>query len=155
MLNLQQILNRSETREYTKDYKFNEHEGIGGKPEITAGNENLKRFPLKIKLHPNFCNPQKIINEIEKKAENREIINYFLGGKYIGDYVIERYHVNIIQTIKDTVFYAEVEVDLLENPAGITEFQEQSNNEEISDVAETVDKNSNIMQNFLSETKKQ
>lgn len=154
MLDFQQILNRSETCDFTKDYKFNEHEGIGGKPKITAGNENLKRFPLKIKLHASFCSPQKIINEIEEKAENREIINYFLNGKYIGDYVIERYHVNIIQTIKDTVFYAEVEVDLLENPDSITEFKEQNKNEEIAENAETVSENSNIMQNFLSETKK-
>ena len=50
--------------------------------------------------------------------------------------------------------YAEVEIDLLENPSSITEFKEQNKIEEISEVAETVEENSNIMQNFLSETKK-
>lgn len=154
MLDFQQILNRSESREFTKEYKYNEHEGIGGKPIISAGNENLKRFPLKIKLHASFCNPQKIIDEIEYKSKNRTNINYFQNGKYIGDYVIERYHANIVQTVQDVVFYAEVEIDLLENPSSITEFEEQNKIEEISEVAETVEENSNIMKNFLSETKK-
>ena len=154
MLDFQQILNRSESREFTKEYKYNEHEGIGGKPIISAGNENLKRFPLKIKLHASFCNPQKIIDEIEDKSKNRTNINYFQNRKYIGDYVIERYHANIVQTVQDVVFYAEVEIDLLENPSSITEFKEQNKIEEISEVAETVEENSNIMKNFLVETKK-
>ena len=154
MLDFQQILNRSESREFTKEYKYNEHEGIGGKPIISAGNENLKRFPLKIKLHASFCNPQKIIDEIEYKSKNRTNINYFQNGKYIGDYVIERYHANIVQTVQDVVFYAEVEIDLLENPSSITEFKEQNKIEKISEFAETVEENSNIMKNFLVETKK-
>lgn len=154
MLDFQQILNRSESREFTKEYKYNEHEGIGGKPIISAGNENLKRFPLKIKLHASFCNPQKIIDEIEDKSKNRTNINYFQNRKYIGDYVIERYHANIVQTVQDVVFYAEVEIDLLENPSSITKFKEQNKIEEISEVAETVEENSNIMKNFLVETKK-
>lgn len=154
MLDFQQILNRSESREFTKEYKYNEHEGIGGKPIISAGNENLKRFPLKIKLHASFCNPQKIIDEIEDKSKNRTNINYFQNRKYIGDYVIERYHANIVQTVQDVVLYAEVEIDLLENPSSITEFKEQNKIEEISEVAETVEENSNIMKNFLVETKK-
>ena len=154
MLDFQQILNRSESREFTKEYKYNEHEGIGGKPIISAGNENLKRFPLKIKLHASFCNPQKIIDEIEDKSKNRRNINYFQNRKYIGAYVIERYHANIVQTVQDVVLYAEVEIDLLENPSGITEFKEQNKIEEISEVAETVEENSNIMKNFLVETKK-
>ena len=154
MLDFQQILNRSESREFTKEYKYNEHEGIGGKPIISAGNENLKRFPLKIKLHASFCNPQKIIDEIEYKSKNRTNINYFQNGKYIGDYVIERYHANIVQTVQDAVLYAEVEIDLLENPSSITEFKEQNKIEKISEFAETVEENSNIMKNFLVETKK-
>lgn len=154
MLDFQQILNRSENREFTKEYKYNEHEGIGGKPIISAGNENLKRFPLKIKLHASFCNPQKIIDEIEDKSKNRTNINYFQNGKYIGDYVIERYHANIVQTVQDAVFYAEVEIELLENPDSITEFKEQNKIEEIPENAETVGENSNIMRNFLNETKK-
>lgn len=154
MLDLQQILNRSETLEYTKEYRYNEHEGIGGKPKISAGNENLKRFPLKIKLHASFCTPQKIINEIEEKAKNKTNINYFQNGKYVGDYVIERYHINIVQTVKNAIFYAEIEVNLLENPDSITEFKEQNKIEEIPENAETVGENSNIMRNFLNETKK-
>lgn len=154
MLDLQQILNRSETLEYTKEYKYNEYEGIGGKPKISAGNENLKRFPLKIKLHASFCTPQKIINEIEEKAKNKTNINYFQNGKYVGDYVIERYHINIVQTVKNVIFYAEIEVNLLENPDSITEFKEQNKIEEIPENAETVGENSNIMRNFLTETKK-
>ena len=110
---------------------------------------------FKIKLHASFCTPQKIINEIEENAKNKTNINYFQNGKYVGDYVIERYHINIMQTVKNAIFYAEIEVNLLENPDSITEFKEQNKIKEIPENAETVGENSYIMRNFLTETKKQ
>lgn len=123
-LTFNQILARTENLEYTKEYTYNEQSGIGGKPSISSGGENLKRFNLTVKLHYSFCNPKKIIDEITEKAQNREIINYFLLEDYIGDYVIEKFSVNLTQTYKDMIIYAEVGIDLLENPESITEFEE-------------------------------
>lgn len=149
---LAQILNRSEKQEYDKEYKVIEQNGIGGKPTIVAGGENLKRFNIPIKLHANFCNPQKIIDEIEEKAQKREAINYFVNDKYIGDYIIERFHVNVIQTIKKAVFYAEIELDFVENTESITDFEEQTiQTPEI--LQETFSENSNFMKDFENKAK--
>lgn len=149
---LAQILNRSEKQEYDKEYKVIEQNGICGKPTIVAGSENLKRFNLPIKLHASFCNPQKIIDEIEEKAENREVINYFVNDKYIGDYVIERFRVNVSQTIKKAVFYAEIEINLVENPESITAFEEQTiQTPEI--LQEVFEENSNVMKDFAKKSK--
>lgn len=151
-LTLEQIFNRTENLEYTKEYKYIEQQGITGKPSIVAGGENLKSFPLNIKLHYSFCNPQNIIDEIEEKAENREVINYFQNGKYIGDYVINRLHVNSEQKIDDVLIYAEIEVELLENPDSITEFEQQTKTQP-NITQQAVSANSNKMQKFLSNAK--
>ena len=151
MLNFAQILNKTEAVELTQEYKVNEHEGIGGKPHISAGGEVLRRYSLPIKLHASFCNPQEIIDEIEVLASERTTINYFLLGKYIGDFVIERFQQKIIQTIGNAVFYAEITIDIVENPDSITEFEEQDEGENIS--AETISEDESIMKNFLEESK--
>jgi hypothetical protein len=115
-LTLEQILNRTESISYSKKFKYSEQYGINGKPAIVSTNENLKIYPLKIKLHNSFCNPQTIIDEIEQKAQNREIINYFQNGKYIGNYVISDFNVKIIQKISDIIVLAEININLLEKP---------------------------------------
>lgn len=152
-LTLEQILNRSEVLDCTKEYKYNEQEGIGGKPTIIAGGENLLKYTLKVKLHGSFCKPAQVIKQIEEKAQKKEIINYFQNGEYIGDFVINRFYKNIIQTIKQAIYYAEIEVDLLENPDSITEFKQ--NNTKAEDITtEAVSSNSSKMKKFLNQTKK-
>lgn len=152
-LTLEQILNRSEVLDCTKEYKYNEQEGIGGKPSIIAGGENLRKFSLKIKLHASFCKPAEIIKNIEEKAEKKEVINYFQNGEYIGDFVINRFYKNIIQTIQQAIYYAEIEIDLLENPDSITEFQQ--NNVKADEITqEAVSSTSSKMKKFISKTKK-
>lgn len=152
-LNFEQILNRTEVQDCTKEYKYNEQEGIGGKPSIVAGGENLRKYNLKIKLHANFCNPYSVIKQIEEKAEKKETINYFQNGEYIGDFVINRFYKNIIQTIKNAIYYAEVEIELIENPDSITEFKQ--NNVKVDQITqEAVNSKSSKMKNFLNKTKK-
>lgn len=152
-LTLEQILNRSEVLDCTKEYKYNEQEGIGGKPSIIAGGENLLKYTLKVKLHGSFCNPAQVIKQIEEKAQKKEIINYFQNGEYIGDFVINRFYKNIVQTIKQAIYYAEIEVDLLENPDSITEFK-QNNTKAEEITTEAVSSNSSKMKKFLNQTKK-
>ncbi|MGN0015433.1 MAG: phage tail protein [Candidatus Gastranaerophilaceae bacterium] len=144
-LTFNQILARTENLEYSKEYHYNEQAGIGSKPSITAGGENLKRFPLTVKLHITFCNPKKIIEEIEQKAADREIINYFLLNEYIGDYVIEKFNVNLTQTYKDMVIYAEIGIDLLENPESITKFEERTKTTPVINDIVTADDNVQIV----------
>lgn len=152
-LDFDQILNRTEAQDCSKEYKYNEQEGIGGKPSIIAGGENLRKYNLKIKLHGKFCNPDKVIREIEEKAEKKEIINYFQGNEYIGDFVINRFYKNIVQRVQGAIFYAEIEIELLENPDSITEF-EQNNVKAEEITAEAVTSKSSKMKNFLNKTKK-
>lgn len=146
-LTLEQILNRTEAISYSKNYKYVEQTGLNGKPTIVSGNENLKIYPLKIKLHHSFCNPQLIIDEIERKAQNREIINYFQNGKYIGEYVISNFNVNIIKKTDDVVLMADLEVNLLEKYNPITSFVRQLlQNPKVS--LQKYLSTSNIMKNF-------
>lgn len=152
-LTLEQILNRSEIMDCSKEYIYNEQEGISCKSSIISGGESLMKYSLKVKLHGSFCNPAKIIKQIEEKAEKREIINYFQNGEYIGDFVINRFYKNIVQTIKQAIYYAEIEVDLLENPDSTTEFQQ--NNVKAEEITvEAVNSNSSKMKNFLNQTQK-
>lgn len=152
-LTLEQILNRSEVIDCTKEYKYNEQEGIGSKPSIVAGGENLLKYTLRIKLHGSFCKPAQIIKQIEEKAENKEIINYFQNGEYIGNFVINRFYKNVVQTIKQAIYYAEIEIDLLENAESTTEFKQ--NNVQADEITqEAVSTTSSKMKNFLNQTKK-
>ena len=126
-LNFEQILNRTESLNVSKTYNYIKQQSINGKPSVISGNEELKTYPLKIKLHHSFCNPQKVINEAEQKAKNREIINYFQNGRYIGDYVINKYKIDIKQKIDDVIIYAELNIDLLEYPQETETFRQQTN----------------------------
>lgn len=143
-LTLEQILNRTEVIKYSKKYKYIEQRGINGKPTLVSGDENLKIYPLKIKLHHSFCNPQNIIDEIERKAQNRDVINYFQNGKYIGDYVISDFNVNIIQKTDNAVLMAEIQINLLEKNNPVSDFLRQ-----ISDASSKNLMTSNLMKNFL------
>ncbi len=144
-LTLLQILNRTENIGCTKEYTYNEQAGIGGKPSIVAGGENLRRFSLTIKLHSSFCNPKKIIDDIEQKAENREIINYFQLDEYIGDFVIERFNKNIVQTYKDMIIYAEIGIDIVEHTDSITYFEEQTKTTPVTENIVSSDDNMQIL----------
>ena len=152
-ISLEQVLNRTEKIEHSKSYNYIEQEAINGKSSIISGNETLKKYPLDIKLHHSFCNPQKVLDEIEEKAENREIINWFQHGKYIGDYVIDNYNVNSVQKINGVIIYAEISIELLENPDSITEFEQNSKiiPEDID--MQIVSENSTKMKNFLDTVK--
>ncbi|MGN0192986.1 MAG: phage tail protein [Candidatus Gastranaerophilaceae bacterium] len=152
-VDLEKIFDRTEAIETTREYKVNEHETIGRKPHISAGGEVLARYSLPIKLHAAFCNPEEVIEEIEKKAETRANFNYFQHGTYIGDFVIEKIQKKIVKKINKKVFYAEITVDMVEDPDSITEFKDQPENAE-KITAETVSAKSGIMQNFLKESKK-
>jgi len=123
---LEQILNRTEALDFTKTYKYAQQQGLSGKPALFATNESLKSYPLKIKLHQSFCNPQKVIKEIEQRAKNRQVINWFQHGKYVGDFFIERYSVKINQKVNDVITYAEIQLTLLENPDKYLTFEQQS-----------------------------
>ena len=125
---LEQILNRTETLDYTKIYKYAKQEGILGKPALFSSNENLKTYPLKIKLHHSFCNPQKVIEEIETYAKKRKVINWFQHGKYVGNYLIEKYAVKVIQKIDEAIIMAEVTITLLEKPDITESFKQQTGN---------------------------
>ncbi len=151
-MTLEQIFNRTETLEYSKEYKYIEQTSVNGKPSIIAGDENLKSFSLRIKLHYSFCNPQNIIDELEEKAENRDVINYFQHGVYIGDYVINGLRVTAEQKIDDALIYAEIEVNLLENPDSVTEFEQQTKTNPDIDLQQVSD-TSNKMQKFLAKAK--
>lgn len=154
-LSLLEILERTENESYTKEVQYTQQQGITGKPTIVAGNENLKEFPLKIKLHYSFCNPQKIIDEIETKITNHEVIDYFVGAKYIGKYVIKKIEPVIVERINGTITCAEISVDLLESGTKNTKFEQQSklsqkiNNNSIIQSATTYANNSNTVTNFL------
>lgn len=149
---LEQVFNRTETIECSNTFNYIEQDAINGKNSIISGNETLKKYPLLVKLHHSWCNPQSVIDEIEEKAKNREIINYFQKGKYIGDYVIDSYKINISQMLDNVIVYAEIEINLLENPDITTEFEQQS--KIIPNISLSVfSENSNKMKNFMKDAK--
>ncbi|MBR1754033.1 phage tail protein [bacterium] len=113
-LTLEQIFNRAEVINYSKNYGYSEVSSISGKSYLTSGAESLKKIPLKVKLHHSFCNPQKVIDEIEKMAKNKNIFNYFQNGKYIGEYVISDSKTALHKTSGEMIIYAELDVTLLE-----------------------------------------
>lgn len=98
--------------EYTQNYA--EQKGIGTKATISYANTEIRKFSLPIKLHASFCNPDDIIERLEEKANIREVFPYYRKNKYVGDFIINRVHQNIIDTIDDITIYAEITVDLIE-----------------------------------------
>lgn len=109
------ILAKTEIHETETEYGYTEQKGIGSKPTIVATGEALKRYSLPMKLHVSFCNPSQIIKDLESKAKNREVFDYFQGENYIGRYVIYKIHKSTIEQYLEQIICAEISVELLES----------------------------------------
>lgn len=114
VVNLQKIFDRTENLNFFKEVNYTRQQGIIGKATLAAGAENLKFYPLSIKLHHSFCNPQKIIDEIEEKISRSEVIDYFQGAVYIGKYVIQNLSVEILEQIDGYTTACIISLELLE-----------------------------------------
>ena len=130
MLSLQKIFDRTENLNFTKEVNYTYQLGIIGKPSLIAGAENLKMYPLSIKLHHSFCNPQKIIDEIEEKISKKEIIDYFQGNVYIGKYVLQNLSVEVLEQIDGNITACVINLQLLESGENDTDFVQQTVNNE-------------------------
>ena len=95
-IDLTEIFDRTETLNFSKEVQYTQQQGIIGKATLAAGAENLKVYPLKIRLHYSFCTPSEVIKEIEQKIADKEIIDYFQGSEYIGKYVITKADVDVL-----------------------------------------------------------
>lgn len=114
MLNLQNIFDRTENLNFSKEVNYTQQQGIIGKATLSAGAENLKMYPLTIKLHNSFCNPNKVIKEIEEKIANCEVIDYFQGSVYIGKYVLRNLQVEVLELIDGLISACIINLELLE-----------------------------------------
>ncbi|MDD3236805.1 MAG: hypothetical protein PHV37_01750 [Candidatus Gastranaerophilales bacterium] len=122
-----EIFSKTETQATEVDYGYTEQKGIGQKPTLIATGEGLKKYSLPIKLHHSFCHPGQIIKDLELKAENCEIIDYFQQDNYIGKYVISKIAKNTIEQYLDTILCADLTVDLIEAPSKQDEEFKQQN----------------------------
>lgn len=113
-VNVLDILSKVENLQTETEYGYSEQKAIGEKPTLVAKGESLRRFSLPIKLHVNFCNPDKIIAGLREKGSNNEIFSYFQGSTYIGEFVISKVAENIIEKYNGITHYAEITVDLIE-----------------------------------------
>ena len=113
-LKLTDVLQLAENIETTKEYKYIEQKSINGKPDIFYTGENLKRYPLKVTLHNSFCNIENILSELEKYGKNQQTISYYQNNNYIGEYVIEKYNIDIEKKYLNTIIYAKLSITLLE-----------------------------------------
>lgn len=114
VVNLQKIFDRTENLNFFKEVNYTRQQGIIGKASLSAGAENLKVYPLSIKLHHSFCNPQKVIDEIEEKISKNEIIDYFQGSVYIGKYVLQNLNVEVLEQIDGYTTACIISLELLE-----------------------------------------
>lgn len=120
-------LQNAESETNTVEMEYTQQKGIGAKPSLLAAGETLKTYSLPIKLHFSYCNPQKIIDELEEKVKNKEAFLYFQGDKYKGCYVINKVSTQTISRTQSEIICAEVTVDLLESPLPEgEEFQQQT-----------------------------
>lgn len=109
-----EILNVVENCETETTYGYSQQKGIGRKPVLVATGEELKSFSLNIKLHFDYCNPDDILTRLKEKAKAEESFSYFQGDKYIGEFVINKIHENVLSKYEDVILYAEITVDILE-----------------------------------------
>ena len=121
-LTINQILNMAERLDGSVDYSYNQHTGIGGKAQISPGNKTLEKIPLRIKLHMQFCNPEKAIKLVRDYAENNKEIEWYQSGKFMGTYVISSINRQIEQMHRDVIVFAQLDVELLESPHDEEEF---------------------------------
>lgn len=118
------VMQKTEKETNTFEMGYTQQKGIGAKPTLLATGEMLKTYALPIKLHYSFCNPSKIIEELENKAKNREAFLYFQDETYAGRYVITKITTDVISRHKDHIFCADLNVELLEAPSEKDEKQE-------------------------------
>lgn len=135
-----EILNCAEELETSTEYGYTQQKGIGQKPVLVYTGEGLKQYSLPIKLHHSYCRPDYILEELKLKATEHEAFSYFQGEKYIGEYVITNIAEKLINTHQGVTLYAEITVDILENPnVKDEEFQQQTKtNKQIPHDAKTV-----------------
>ena len=146
------LLNTAEVITTGKEYSYNKTDLINSKPALQTGNENLIEYPIALKLHISFCNPEKVIEMIEKYAQSRDVFEWVFYGKYMGEFFINSFQKKIITHFKGTIIYAEVNINLIENP-DTKEFEEQKNNEvDLSDF-EQHSENSSKLKDFAKKVK--
>ncbi|MGN0014953.1 MAG: hypothetical protein ACI37T_05990 [Candidatus Gastranaerophilaceae bacterium] len=146
-MELIKILNKVQILTTSKEYIYNKMECINSKPVLQAGNENLTEYRVLLQLHCRTSNPNKIIEKIEDYASKRKPFDWIYNGKYMGEYVIDNVEKNIEKQIKDLIIYAELTVNLLENPQE-QEFQEQIIEEpDLTDFVQ-FDEASNVLKEF-------
>lgn len=112
--NVLDILSKVENLSTETEYGYSEQKAIGEKPSLVAKGEGLNRYSLPIKLHINYCDPDKIISGLEEIARNNEVFPYFQADNYVGEFVISKVAKNIIEQYNGKTFYAEIVVDLIE-----------------------------------------
>lgn len=136
-VNLQNIFDRTESLNFSKEVNYTRQQGIIGKATLSAGAENLKTYPLTIKLHHSFCNPSEVIKEIERKIADKEIIDYFQGSVYIGKYVIQNLKVEVLEQIDGYPTACIINVELLESGEKEENFVQQVINNSAEALEET------------------
>lgn len=136
-VNLHKIFDRTESINFSKEVNYSRQQGIIGKATLSAGAENLKTYPLTIKLHHSFCNPSEVIKEIENKIADKEIIDYFQGSVYIGKYVIQNLNVEVLEQIDGYLTACIINVELLESGEQEENFVQQVINNSAEALVET------------------
>lgn len=149
---LTKLLNRVSKFSTTKTHTYNKMACINSKPVLQKGNENLLEYKLSLPLHINFCNPKKMIELIEKKANEDEPIEWIYNGEYMGTFVIDEVSKSIENQIKGVIIYAVVNLNLLEVPQS-KEYEAQKKEDVDLSEYEQYDETSDIMQNFSTEVK--
>ena len=114
--NALEALQNSEKETNIVEMGYTQQKGIGAKPTLLSTGEVLKSFNLPLKLHYTFCNPQKIIDELEQMVLNRETFLYFQGDRFVGRFVVNKTETNTISRIGGNIVCAELTVSLLEAP---------------------------------------
>lgn len=158
-INLQTIFDRTESLDFFKEVNYTHQQGIIGKASLAAGAENLKTYPLTVKLHHSFCNPQEVIDEIESRIAGKEILDYFQGSVYIGKYVLQHLNVEVLEQIDGHITACIINLELLESGEKEESFVQQvadttaegleSANNTISGRAKTFLASSNPVVNFV------
>ena len=150
MVDLQSIFDRTENINFSKEVQYTSQQGIIGKASLAAGAENLKVYPLTIKLHYSFCTPAEVIEEIEQKIADKEIIDYFQGSEYIGKYVITKADVDVMELIDGNITACTLNVELLESGEENEDFEQQ----EVDETAEGLEGNTDSADTYTSVSSK-
>lgn len=109
-----EIFDKVESHSSICEYGYAEQKAIGRKPTLVSTGPALKKISIPLKLHVSYCNPAQIINDLEKKAAQNEVFEYFRGLDYIGRFVVESVEKNIIQEFDSVPYYAELTVSIIE-----------------------------------------